>query len=249
MNLLKKYFSPCKNINLDLLKIIALITMTMDHIGYVLFPGKYIILRFFGRFAFPIFAFLLTSHLAEKGIYKKYILRLLPFALLSLILVTPFDTYIKDSFKLSILFSLLLCIITLFFLEKISSEKIPTFLKWICYFLTLTVGLYFSLIVDYEYFGFLFIISFYGYFKTKQNRYLYLTLAFSFLLNSKGFFNYPLLVLIMCTTSLLVTCFLLYQKRPTNKNHKRFLKPWWIFYAYFPLHFFVLYMTYVFVNN
>ena len=28
------------------------------------------------------------------------------------------------------------------------------------------------------------------YFKTKQNRYLYLTLAFSFLLNSKGFFNY-----------------------------------------------------------
>ena len=157
--------------------------------------------------------------------------------------------YIKETFKLSILCSLLLCVVTLFCLEKISHEKTPTFLKWICYLLTLSIGLCISLIVDYGYFGFLFIITLYAYFKTNKRIYLLLTLIFSFFLNSKGFFTYPLLIFIMCLTSLTVAVFLLSQKRPANKNHKRFLKPWWIFYAYFPLHFFVLYMTYVFVNS
>ena len=249
MRLFKKYFSSFRDINPDVLKIIALITMTMDHIGHVLFPGKYMILRFFGRFSFPIFAFLLASHLSEKNLYKKYILRLIPFAVLSLILVTPFDMYIKETFKLSILWSLLLCIVTLYCLEKISNERTPSFLKWVCYLLTLSIGLCLSLLVDYGYFGFLFIITLYGYFKTNKNIYLLSTLIFSFFLNSKGFFTYPLLIFIMCLPSLLVTFFLIIQKRPSSKNHKRFLKPWWVFYAYFPLHFFVLYIIYIFLNS
>ncbi|MBQ8250777.1 MAG: hypothetical protein IJY92_02550 [Alphaproteobacteria bacterium] len=249
MNTLKSYFYSLKNINPDILKLIALITMTMDHIGHVFFPGEFMVLRFFGRFSFPIFIFLLTSHLAEKDIYKKYILRLLPFAFLSLIIVTPFDIYIKETFKLTILWSLLLYTLTLFCFEKISNENTPSFIKGFCYFLTLSVGLTLSLIVDYGYFGYLFAITLYGYFKTNKNIYLYFTLLFSFLLNSKGFFIYPTLILIMCTTSFLVTLFLLQQKRPPNKNHRRFLKPWWVFYTYFPVHFFVLYITYIFLNS
>ena len=38
------------------LKIIAVITMTIDHIGLYLFPGN-LVLRMIGRIAFPIFAF------------------------------------------------------------------------------------------------------------------------------------------------------------------------------------------------
>ncbi|MCF0110995.1 MAG: hypothetical protein HUJ58_03775, partial [Erysipelotrichaceae bacterium] len=39
------------------LKWIALVTMTIDHIGYFLFP-RYKILRIIGRIAFPLYAFL-----------------------------------------------------------------------------------------------------------------------------------------------------------------------------------------------
>ncbi len=42
------------------LKIIALIAMTVDHVGYVLFP-QYSILRIIGRLSFPIFAFMIAE--------------------------------------------------------------------------------------------------------------------------------------------------------------------------------------------
>lgn len=44
----------------NVLKIIACITMLIDHMGVVLFP-KIMILRIIGRIAFPIFAFLLAE--------------------------------------------------------------------------------------------------------------------------------------------------------------------------------------------
>ena len=41
------------------LKLIALITMTIDHIGYILLP-QYRILRIIGRLAFPIYAYMIA---------------------------------------------------------------------------------------------------------------------------------------------------------------------------------------------
>ena len=40
----------------NVLKIIACITMLLDHMGFILFP-EYPIFRIIGRIAFPIFAF------------------------------------------------------------------------------------------------------------------------------------------------------------------------------------------------
>ena len=50
----------------NVLKIIACITMLLDHMGFILFP-EYPIFRIIGRIAFPIFAFLL----AEGCYYTK----------------------------------------------------------------------------------------------------------------------------------------------------------------------------------
>lgn len=52
------------------LKILALIAMTCDHIGYQIFP-QYKILRWIGRLAFPIFAYMI----AEGAKYTKNRLR------------------------------------------------------------------------------------------------------------------------------------------------------------------------------
>ena len=70
------------NRDTGLLKIIAFVTMAIDHIGYVFFP-QYMWLRVIGRLAFPIFAYCLALGCVYTKNPKKYALRLLAFALVS----------------------------------------------------------------------------------------------------------------------------------------------------------------------
>ena len=54
------------------LKIIALITMTIDHIGKLIFP-QYRVLRVIGRLAFPIFAFMIAEGCKYTKSSKSYL--------------------------------------------------------------------------------------------------------------------------------------------------------------------------------
>lgn len=69
------------------LKWIAIISMVIDHIGAVLFPGQ-MIWRYVGRLAFPIFCFLLVEGFCHTRDVRLYLVRLLGFALISEI---PYD--------------------------------------------------------------------------------------------------------------------------------------------------------------
>ncbi len=62
----------------DILKIIAMVTMLIDHLGVLYFPD-YQIFRSIGRIAFPIFAFYLAMGFSFTSDKKMYALRLLTF--------------------------------------------------------------------------------------------------------------------------------------------------------------------------
>ena len=70
------------NLDTDFLKLIAIVSMLIDHVGNAFFPevGWF---RWIGRLAFPIFCYCLTVGLLYTHDIKKYLFRLGLFALIS----------------------------------------------------------------------------------------------------------------------------------------------------------------------
>jgi len=81
MNQLKEKLS----VSSSALKLIAIATMLIDHIGAVLQPegNIYILLRSVGRLAFPLFCFMIVEGFSHTSDRKRYALRLGAFALIS----------------------------------------------------------------------------------------------------------------------------------------------------------------------
>ncbi|MBQ4578457.1 MAG: hypothetical protein IJA84_05280 [Clostridia bacterium] len=63
------------------LKVLAMVTMTLDHIGVQLFPGV-LWLRVAGRLAMPIYAWMIAEGCAHTRDRRRYLLRLAGLALL-----------------------------------------------------------------------------------------------------------------------------------------------------------------------
>ena len=57
------------------LKIIAIISMTFDHMSYLIF-GEFSFMNYIGRIAFPIFAYQITEGYIHTHNLKKYFFRL-----------------------------------------------------------------------------------------------------------------------------------------------------------------------------
>ena len=66
----------------ELLKWIAIITMTVDHVGAILYP-EFTVLRLIGRLSFPLFAYLLILGMENTRNIRNYFVRLFIFALIS----------------------------------------------------------------------------------------------------------------------------------------------------------------------
>ena len=71
-----------QNLDTNFLKLIAIICMVTDHIGKIFFPEN-MIMAIIGRIAFPLFAYCLVVGCLYTKNTKKYILRLLIFAVVS----------------------------------------------------------------------------------------------------------------------------------------------------------------------
>lgn len=70
------------NLDTNFLKLIAILSMTIDHVGGAFFP-QYPVFRWIGRLAFPIFCYCMTVGLLYTRDIKKYLTRLAVFAFVS----------------------------------------------------------------------------------------------------------------------------------------------------------------------
>ena len=109
------------------LKLIAALSMTIDHAGLLLFP-QYPILRILGRLAFPIFAFMIAEGCKYTHSRRRYFGNIFALA----VLCQSVYYLVDGSLYLSILFTFSLSILTIFALQDFRRE--PTLLRGAVFF-------------------------------------------------------------------------------------------------------------------
>lgn len=98
------------NLDTNLIKVAAILSMTIDHVGSAFFP-QYPVFRWVGRIAFPLFCYCLTVGMLYTRDIRRYFLRLGAFALISQpfwILAFNADDFWGNLLNLNIFFSLIL---------------------------------------------------------------------------------------------------------------------------------------------
>lgn len=122
----------------DLLKIIAISTMVVDHIGKILYPNI-VFLQAIGRLAFPLFAYLVVLGIESTKKPLNYMVTLLLFAVISQVPYSlAFGIQLFD--RLNILFSLLLSALTIYYYKK---RNILAFIPLLLSIVLMTEGSYY----------------------------------------------------------------------------------------------------------
>ena len=200
------------------LKIVAIITMIIDHIGVIFFPNV-IAFRVIGRISFPIFAFLIVEGFLHTRDVKKYMIRLGGFALLSEI---PFDLAFHGTVlefgSQNVFFTLFLGVVLLYFYGQQYSNAARVG----CVILLLLAGDIFR--TDYGAWGILMIFCFYAFHDRKVMQML-----------SVIFINVVAFGLLQSFAVLALIPISLY-------NGKRGLPVKYLFYIIYPAHLLVLFL-------
>lgn len=153
------------------LKLIAMITMLIDHAAYYLLYdfefmnvalitvlGKeitaYYIFRTIGRLAFPLYCFLLSEGFAHTRNHKKYILNLFIFAILSEIPWNFAHTGTLFYDRQNIFFTLLLGYLALYFIENLKTRPLMQIVSVVG-----LLGLSLIIRADYGNMGFIAVIT------------------------------------------------------------------------------------------
>lgn len=207
------------------LKLIAIIAMTIDHVGYIFIPRDttmYLLFRGIGRIAFPIFCFLIVEGFHHTKSPINYLIRLLLFALIS---EFPFDLAFFNTRVTwqhqNVFFTLALGLACLFCLEEMKTKK------WFATFLFILMGISYAIHCDYGVGGVLLICMFYFTGSFRDSFWMQLILSGLIFYIFYGPQELPGLVAIILVN--------LYNgKRGYNKAQ-------WLFYFFYPLHLLILY--------
>lgn len=223
----KKYSDKKEKIGISggTLKIIAILTMAIDHIAAALYPAGiysdfvYSLMRCIGRIAFPIFCFLLVEGFVHTRNKNKYAIRLILFAFISEI---PFDLAFSGTmfafYSQNVFFTLAIGFIAMMLIEHFKGQEQFAVIGAI-----LAILLAHILQTDYDGRGVILIILFYLF------RGKYIKISGSLLIFAQVLFGYT-------------EVYALLSLIPINfYNGKRGIKLKYIFYIFYPAHLLLLY--------
>ncbi len=209
------------------IKIIALITMLIDHIGLFFFPESYV-LRAIGRLSFPLFAWLIANGAFHTKNINKYFLRLLVLAIISQFpymlvnqLVEPNILTLNIFFTLSIGLGAIILI-----------KKTPMKIHWVLV-TAVAAALATAINTDYGGFGVLSIVAFYIYFKNYRG--LLISQIWIYFLMSLYFLAQGNTLGIVQLCGLISLVFIHFY------NHKEGIKMQYLFYLIYPVHYLIIY--------
>ncbi len=222
-----------------MLKVIALVTMVLDHIKYGVPATRCFVTQYFGRISFPLFAFLITEGLVHTKNRKKYITRLFIFALISQIPFMMFRSLVADKFLLNIMFTFLFAIVGIIILEFLeNNQKLHKFFKFIIMTISLILILALSMLipVDYSWYGIATVWLFYILRDNKIARtimYIILVMLYYISLNIPKLDN---INLISALFTMLPGIIILFYNGEKGKSFKYF------FYVFYPVHMLLIYL-------
>ena len=229
------------------LKIIAMITMIIDHVGFLFFQDNhktYIILRSIGRISFPIFCFVLVEGFFHTSDRLKHAIRLGIFALVSEI---PYDMLYGRFFDMArqnVIFTLFIGYMAIWALQSISmfrvaypdkilkhigAGRLNTILELVT--LAVAFGMAYFLHTSYSYGGVMLIICFYVFNNHHIGR------AISNMVFNIGMFGFG----VQWWGALSVLPIAFYNKKPGTKKLK------YMFYWFYPVHLLILVLVKIYV--
>lgn len=243
-------------ISLNILKIIGIITMLVDHIAvyfsYKLSPEIYFVCRLIGRIAMPLFVFILVQGYLHTSNLKKYILRLGNLAIVTQVLMFIlsyinnifFANYINNLDNVfNILFSFVLSLILLKSLD-FDKKFITKFNKYVNFIFRVIsiiciIAIYYYINIDYKFVVPVMSINFFIFEKLKQKtqkeslKLLFTSLELIIMMMIAIIYNRMEMFTII---NFLII--LLYNGKKKNKFELNRIAT----YAFFPVHHFVLYL-------
>lgn len=210
--------------------LLAFLTMTIDHIGYIFFPHTEI-LRIIWRMAFPLFAWWIVRGYKFTKNKEKYAKRIFFLALISQIpsfFITWYDLY-------NVCFTLLFWLFSIWIIE---SEKINKYLKIPIVSILLLISILLNF--DYNAYWILTIILLNQFWEQKKSVIYFLILIFLFYFIDYKNFTIHFSIQIYSVLSIIILYFTPIRKYDFKINY-------YFKYLYYPLHLTILYTIYLIV--
>ena len=208
------------NENTNIIKIVAMLTMFIDHVGMLLLNNN-IILRTIGRISFPLFFYCIFVGYFKTKNLKKYIIRLFLLFLIS----EPIYIILFKKAEFNVCFSFIIELLFLYFIDN---------KKYTLYVLTFTVSLFYIPISSYT----LFIIFMTPIFYYTKNTKILFSISYILFYLIFIYLGLPYIYL-FCILALPLIIFNININIKINK---------YFFYAFYPAHLLLIYITKLLVN-
>jgi len=230
---MQRFFSRQSPHFIEIIKWFAILTMTIDHAGLILYEDN-VFLRAIGRFSFPLFAYILVhNYLFFTSNKPRYIGRLTAFAFLS---QPAFSLAIGDRMNIFALLSMSL--FSIYIIEYIwrDPEKTKS-IKYAVISMLIFLGAILSTAGEYPLFGYIFILSLYGAFM--GNSYAAPVAAISLILTVAG---EPVHMVAILLVPFVFIALLLFETVIPRMNK-------WFFYLYYPGHLLLMFQIARYTNG